>query len=239
MIRTVIFDIDDTLYNYKAGNEAGIAAVCGYLKEHFGLNEAYSAAAISEAQRQQEARIGFASAAIHDRLIRYQILLENENLPVIPHARVMDELYWETLLAVMEAEAGVIPLIRALKEAGIRIGIGTNMTGRIQYVKLEKLGLADCIDFLVTSEEAGSEKPEARFYRLLKAKADAEPEECVFIGDSKTKDAEAARREGMIGLWYSAGKETKEPDSLIIRDFRDCLASDGIRLGDQLIPYKA
>ncbi|MEE3457622.1 MAG: HAD family hydrolase, partial [Lachnospiraceae bacterium] len=63
MIRTVIFDIDDTLYNYKEGNIAGIAAVTSYLEQHFGLKPAYSEAAITSAQREQEARIGSATAA--------------------------------------------------------------------------------------------------------------------------------------------------------------------------------
>ena len=232
MIRTVIFDIDDTLYNYKEGNTAGLAAVCSYLRTHFGLDEAYSAAAITKAQREQEERIGSATAAIHDRLIRYQILLENENLPVLPHARVMNDLYWETLLSCMRPEPGVIELIRALKAAGIRIGIGTNMTGHIQYEKLERLGLSGYIDFLVISEETGSEKPYPRFYEVLKAKAKAEPCECVFIGDSLDKDAAAAVREGMAGVWYTAGREASAPGVGVIRDFRECLTLGGIRLGD-------
>ena len=49
MIRTVIFDIDDTLYNYKEGNIAGTAAVTAYLEQHFGLKPAYSEAAITAA----------------------------------------------------------------------------------------------------------------------------------------------------------------------------------------------
>ena len=235
MIRTVIFDIDDTLYNYKEGNIAGIAAVTSYLEQHFGLTPAYSEAAITAAQREQEARIGSATAAIHDRLIRYQILLENENLPILPHARVMNDLYWETLLSVMKPEPGVIELIRALKAAGIRIGIGTNMTGRVQHIKLERLGLADCIDFLVISEEAGAEKPTERFFSLLLSKAKAAPEECIFIGDSLEKDAGAAARFGMTGLWYTAGRDLTAPGVGVIRDFRDCLTPDGIRLGGQRI----
>jgi putative hydrolase of the HAD superfamily len=232
MIRTVIFDIDDTLYNYKEGNIAGIAAVTSYLEQHFGLKPAYSEAAITAAQREQEARIGAATAAIHDRLIRYQILLENENLPILPHARVMNDLYWETLLSVMKPEPGVIELIRALKAAGIRIGIGTNMTGHIQYEKLERLGLSDCIDFLVISEETGAEKPEPRFFEVLKEKAHAEPSECVFIGDSLRKDAQAASREGMHGVWYTAKEAASAPGVGVIRDFRECLTPGEIRLGD-------
>ena len=32
MIKTVIFDIDNTLYNFDAAHEAGMEAVCNYVK---------------------------------------------------------------------------------------------------------------------------------------------------------------------------------------------------------------
>ena len=106
------------------------------------------------------------------------------------------------------------------------------MTGHIQYEKLERLGLSDYIDFLVISEETGAEKPEPRFFEVLKEKAHAEPSECVFIGDSLKKDAQAASREGMHGVWYTAKEAASAPGVGVIRDFRECLTADGIRLGD-------
>ena len=36
MIKTVIFDIDNTLYNFDAAHEAGMEAVCNYVYEQFG-----------------------------------------------------------------------------------------------------------------------------------------------------------------------------------------------------------
>ena len=43
--------------------------------------------------------------------------------------------------------------MQALKAKGVGIGIGTDMTAYIQYEKLEKLGLAPYIDWIVTSKE--------------------------------------------------------------------------------------
>lgn len=39
MIKTIIFDIDNTMYSFKTGNQAGMAALCAYAKEQFGIAE--------------------------------------------------------------------------------------------------------------------------------------------------------------------------------------------------------
>ena len=45
MVKTVIFDIDNTLYNFDAAHEAGMEAVCNYVYEQFGWEkEAFLAA---------------------------------------------------------------------------------------------------------------------------------------------------------------------------------------------------
>ena len=44
MIKTVIFDIDNTLYNFDAAHETGMEAVCNYVYEQFGWEkEAFTA----------------------------------------------------------------------------------------------------------------------------------------------------------------------------------------------------
>ena len=44
MVKTVIFDIDNTLYNFDAAHEAGMEAVCNYVYEQFGWEkEAFTA----------------------------------------------------------------------------------------------------------------------------------------------------------------------------------------------------
>ena len=40
MIKTIIFDIDNTMYSFRTGNQAGMAALCAYAEEQFGITEA-------------------------------------------------------------------------------------------------------------------------------------------------------------------------------------------------------
>lgn len=41
------------------------------------------------------------------------------------------------------------------------------MTAYMQYRKLEKLNLLPLIQFMVTSEEAGAEKPDMKFFEIF------------------------------------------------------------------------
>ena len=100
--------------------------------------------------------------------------------------------------------------MQKLKELGIRIGIGTDMTAHIQYRRLEFLNLSPYIDFIVTSEEAGVEKPTPHLFELCVEKAGVLAGECAFIGDNLTKDVKGAWDNGLKGIWYTKWIEQQE-----------------------------
>lgn len=112
-------------------------------------------------------RIGSDTAAIHNRLLRIQCMLELMKQPLFPHAFNMYHTYWDTLIQRSQPSKGAVDFIKELKKRGIRIGIGTDMTAYIQYKKLEALGVAPYVDFIVTSEEAGVEKPHPHFLNFV------------------------------------------------------------------------
>lgn len=100
--------------------------------------------------------------------------------------------------------------MQKLKERGIRIGIGTDMTAHIQYRRLEFLNLSPYIDFIVTSEEAGVEKPTPHLFELCVEKAGVPAGECAFIGDNLTKDVKGAWDNGLKGICYTKWIEQQE-----------------------------
>ena len=201
MIKAVIFDIDNTLYGFDRANEAGIAAVAEYACRELNISAEDFSALHKKTQERLNQRMGKV-AATHNRLIRYQNMLEELHLPLSPHVLNMEALFWDTLLEKAELTEGAEELFRTIKRMGLLIGIGTNMTARMQFRKLEKLGLLPYIDFVLTSEEAGTEKPDPLFYRFCAEKAGCAPGECLFIGDSYSHDARGAVQSGMKALWY-------------------------------------
>lgn len=221
MIRTVIFDVDDTLYSFQGAHEASLPELRRYVEKHLGLDGEEFICRYDGMMDKQRIRSG-ENAAIHNRYIRFQMMLEEYGLP-LRHVLPLNDFYWREVLSHSVPEPGVKECIDQLRSEGIRIGIGTDMTLDWQLEKLETLGLMDRIDFLVSSEEAGVEKPEAGLFALCQEKAGCEKEECLFIGDNIRKDALGAQRFGFHGVWYQpdAAKVAQHPEVLSVQNFDD------------------
>lgn len=203
MIRCVIFDIDNTLYSYTRANAAAMRGLYAYAGEQLGLSVPEFDELAARASKDISDRLSSDNAAIHNRLIRFQNILEGLGLPLYPHAVNMYNCYWDTFLDNVECAPYCQELLQELKRRSIRIGIGTDMTALMQYRKLEKLDLLPLVQFIVTSEEAGVEKPASRFFELCVQKAGCAPEECLFVGDNPRKDILGAVNAGMKTLWYN------------------------------------
>ncbi|MDD2981458.1 MAG: HAD-IA family hydrolase, partial [Hespellia sp.] len=96
------------------------------------------------------------------------------------------------------------------------LGIGSDMTSYIQNKKLEKMNIAKYFDAVVTSEEAGRDKPGPEIFELCAKKAGCQVEECLFIGDSEEKDYMGAKDVGMQARCYakySGGIKGKTKDN--------------------------
>ena len=232
MIKEVIFDIDKTLYSYDKGHGEGLKALCSYAREQLGVDSEEFLEMVKKTNQEITDRLGKDNASIHSRSIRFQNLLEKWEKPLFPHVQAMYHVYWDTLLKVSGPEPGAIACMEELKSMGIRIGIGTDMTAMMQYEKLSAFGFAPYISHIVTSQEAGVEKPHPVFMELCIKKAEARPEECVFVGDNFKKDAQGASACGMHGVWYNPkGKELPGEIKQSAGKYKE------IRHFDELAPY--
>lgn len=232
MIKEVIFDIDNTLYSYDKGHKEGMNELYRYVNEQFQVGREEFQEMVQRSNKEIAERLGKDNAAIHSRSIRFQTLLENWGKPLFPHVKTMYHAYWDTLLRESGPEPGAIACMEGLKKMGISVGIGTDMTAMMQYEKLEAFGFAPFITHVVTSQEAGVEKPHPDFMALCVRKAGALPEECVFVGDNFKKDTCGAIACGMHGVWYNPkGKALPEGADAFAGAYRE------IRHFDELVPY--
>ena len=211
MIKAVIFDVDGTLYDYDSAHAVGMEALDAYVGRKLNMDPASFRAAYKKTMKEVSNRMGLQAAAIHDRYLRFQIMAETEGFAYSPHVLAMTDLYWNTLLDAMRPQPGIGQALERLRAGGYRLGVGTNMMVDYQLRKLERLGMLNMFDFIVTSEEALAEKPEPGFFRKCVEKAHAEPEECLFVGDDPVLDYGGAVRAGLKGLWFRAeGREMPE-----------------------------
>ncbi len=204
MIKAIFFDVDNTLYGEKAAHAVAWEKVKACVEENLGVSpERWEALCGSQAALLCR-EVGN-KAATHNRALRFLRVLEQENLP-LRYAGLLNRLYWDTLLAHARPEPGVRECLRKLKQAGYFLGVGSNMTLDWQLAKLERLELLEYFSLVLTSEEAGTEKPDAAFFQVCARKAGVEPEEVLFIGDSLELDVRGAENAGMQALWYAPGR---------------------------------
>ena len=89
-----------------------------------------------------------------------------------------------------------LPALNRLKQQGLILGLLTNMQKgmRLNY---GELGLEPYLDFVVTSEEAGANKPEPPIFLLALEKAKVSAHEAVYVGDQYGTDVFGAKRTGI------------------------------------------
>lgn len=220
MLKAVIFDIDDTLYSYRSANAAAMPAVADYVRRELGVEPERFLTLYQHAMEEQLSSHSTV-AGCHSRAIRFQMVLEPLGLG-LHHAAILNDLYWNTLLGATEPFPGVTDFVRLLRERGIRTGVGSDMTTDWQLKKLHRLGLLKLMDFVVTSEEAGVEKPDPGLFALCREKAGCRSEECLFIGDSLKKDVRGALGAGMHALWFQpdTAAAAEQPDVRSIQGYQ-------------------
>ena len=158
MLRAVIFDLDDTLYEYEELNRIATAKLCAFTCERLRVSEQRFYAAYDWGRRETKRTLGNTGAS-HNRLLYCQKTLEYLGQRPVGLALEMYETYWGYMLEHMNLRPGAGELLGYCSKRGLKIGICTDLTAHIQHRKLKRLGLSELVSALATSEEAGIEKP--------------------------------------------------------------------------------
>lgn len=105
-----------------------------------------------------------------------------------------------------------IPALKSLKEANMVVGIITNMNSDIGPV-LERLGIANWIDFWTTSSEVGSGKPHKPIFEAALKKASVNANEALHVGDQYEGDFLGAKSAGLYALYLNRMLTVSPKDS--------------------------
>lgn len=202
MFKAVVFDIDNTLYDYDGLNNKAIEAAGKWFceKEKFSFDEFKRA---FEKGREATKKNMRDCAARHNRLIYFQRMSEELGLNPIQYSLELYEKYWGYMLENMRMFPEASQLINKLKKDGVKIGICTDLTSQIQHRKLRRMGIAELIDVFVSSEEADAEKPDEKIFNLIIEKLRISPGQVAYVGDSFMKDIVGAHNVGMFPVWYN------------------------------------
>jgi len=201
--RLFLFDLDDTLLDFRASEALSFARTMGAL----------GAAGEIEAIFADYQRINLAlwKAFELGTVSKDFLKVERFRAAFAAHgldcdAQAASNLYLEALSDTVVLIDGATELCETLAGIG-EVGIITNGVHQIQNRRIASSGLGPSISFVATSEACGFAKPDTRFFEYSTRMARRfVPAETVIVGDRLDADILGANRFGIESCWFNPGR---------------------------------
>ncbi len=116
-----------------------------------------------------------------------------------------------------------LPTLSGMRQAGVFVGVVSNWDAWLPGL-LEALGAGSYLGLVVTSAQAGAEKPDPTPLRVALATAGVPAAETLYVGNHPSEDAEAAHRAGVACVLVARPGARREPGYPWIEDLRELLA---------------
>ncbi|MHC8464090.1 YjjG family noncanonical pyrimidine nucleotidase [Weissella tructae] len=212
MYKYLIFDLDDTLLDFKAGEHegllrvltnAGITDVAHALERYAVINRAlwqrYEQGEITKADIQQT---------------RFPDLLKQ--LEMTGDGIAMERAYRNELNHNNHLIPGAETLLKQLSAMNYVLIAGTNGETQTQKMRLTNTGFGEFFDQVYISDELGSAKPDPMFYEpIFTANADMTTDNTVMIGDGIPSDMRGGIAVGLDTIWVNL-KDQVLPDDISV-----------------------
>lgn len=198
-IEGILLDVDNTLYHYDSCHDKAIKKC--YEKFSREINVKLSLKEFVSKYRNYRTLITkrlYPTGACRSRLFAFQEMFEELNIKK-NWALALDyrNLYWDSIIDCMKIVPEAKIFLEKCKKANLKICVISDMLATIQVRKLKKLGLEEYVDYLVTSEEVGFEKPYKKIFDLAIKKLNLRLDEIIMVGDSEEKDIRGAKIMGI------------------------------------------
>jgi len=201
-IKAVLIDLDNTIYKYEDCHKYALRSCFLELKknnkklkfEDFENNYKIAQQTVKEKL--------FNHGSGHSRLLYFKVFFENfYGKTQIKLSEKFESIYWKNFFKKIILVPGVMSFLKKCYKINIKICIVSDLTTQVQFKKISYLKLEKYIDFVVTSEEAGSEKPSPDIFILALKKLKLSKEDVLMIGDHYKKDIEGAKSFGIRNVY--------------------------------------
>jgi len=189
LIKAVLFDLDDTLYDEMSFVQSGFRAVSHCVKTRFGIDEdAFYCLLLDILENEGRGKV-FDFALQHFLLYN----LERVNALVNTYRS-----HSPSICLYDDAKA----VLKTLRHDGLFLGIITDGFLSVQKNKIHSLGLEALVDLVICTDELGKEywKPHKRPYTMALSYSNVRANEAVYVGDNEKKDFKAANELGMFTI---------------------------------------
>jgi HAD superfamily hydrolase (TIGR01549 family) len=204
VLRAVLFDLDDTLFDHRLCAHTALSEL------HAGYDE-FRGSPFADFEKLHASFL----EELHRRVMTGELPLEEARQERFrrlfaavgatpPHEVVVEaaETYRDGYRRIRQPISGAAALLDAVK-ARARVAIVSNNLLEEQQDKLRHCALDSYIDVLVVSEEAGVSKPEPRIFEIALERLGCTKDEVVMVGDSWPADIVGAIAAGIRPIWFN------------------------------------
>ena len=213
-VKAVIFDMDDTLLNWRQAEDGAIGQLALLHFASHGIPEArvrevYSGVMAANFASWKKDRVWW---YIQDRL---RMLVDRLGAPQVSVDALTATFSREATqrLAFLE---GAEAALRAAREGGRKTALLTNGRPEVQRPKVYAFGLHTEVDFVGITGELGAWKPDPEAFRLVLKRLGVAAEHAVMVGDNEDFDIIPAKALGMQTVWVSPNAVHEHAD-LVVR----------------------
>jgi putative hydrolase of the HAD superfamily len=191
-----------------------LKTVFEFIKKEFSFSDDKMDRAYHKARKLVQVELGL-TAASHNRVLYFQKMLEILDINPLEYTLILYSLYWDTFLISMKPFMGIYKFLEKYKD---KICLVTDLTAHIQLRKIKELKLDKYISLMVTSEEAGREKPHPYMFMAALKKMNLKADEICMIGDSFDKDIIGATNLGIDSIWINLKREHQKFDTSLVTE---------------------
>lgn len=199
MIRNVLFDLDDTLFDFHKAEKIALTKTL----VHFGVDPTEETLALySTINAAHWKRLELGEISREEvKVGRYRELFKTIGVECDP---VKATAYYESMLAIGHYFMPGAPELLEELYGKYRLYIVSNGTAKVQEGRIGSSGIAKYMDGIFISQILGANKPDKQFFDICFAEIpDFSLSETVIIGDSLSSDIKGGINAGITTVWFN------------------------------------
>ena len=219
MIKAIVFDVDDTLYDQQQPFERAFRRLFELTVSADEMDQIFS-----NYIRQEQLVVAKSNSDSDMKLSRAEInfhclhhTFKKFGLPGLTQSAAAD------FLSAFEESSNGIQLFDGLTTmfntlvTKFKLGIITNGSNEIQLAKIMKLKLHHWFtrEQIITSEDAKAKKPDPMIFTLMNRKFNLRGNEMIYVGSSYFDDIVPAKKAGWQTVWYNNHNSTISDPNII------------------------
>lgn len=199
MIRNVLFDLDDTLFDFHKAEKIALTKTL----VHFGVDPTEETLALySTINAAHWKRLELGEISREEvKVGRYRELFKTIGVECDP---VKATAYYESMLAIGHYFMPGAPELLEELYRKYRLYIVSNGTAKVQEGRIGSSRIAKYMDGIFISQILGANKPDKQFFDICFAEIpDFSLSETVIIGDSLSSDIKGGINAGITTVWFN------------------------------------